>query len=291
MMIHALLAAAALVTGATLDAAASYPEGPLYSGGELLVAELGSDSVFAHRDGRKRLFFRQALCGPTALAPFGEGFVVLCHLSRELVIVDASGVPLRRIGMGEGGARFDDPNDCGADDLGGVYFSDPGRFAATAAASGEIWRLGPDGAVRRLASGLHYPNGVYFDQRSRRLLVSEHLARRILAFPVLKDGTLGEATVFADINRLTPQRGNYREAGPDGLEITPQGEVVVALYGEGRLLRLDQRGRLLGEVEVPFPYVTNVAFGRDGSGVAVGAFVNDQPPFLGAVLELRRVER
>jgi len=280
---------AALVLGDPIDQAASYPEGPLYTDQGLLVAEMGADTVYLHRDGAKRPFFRQAQCGPTAIAPYGAGYLVLCHLSREVVTIDRSGAPLRRLRAAADGSAFQDPNDCSADDRGGVYFSDPGLFSSLAPATGAIYRLDERGAVQRVAAGLRYPNGVHVDRAGRRLLVSEHLARRVLSFPIRPDGSLGEPALFADLDAVTAKRGAYREAGPDGLEITPSGEVVVAIYGEGRLLRFNRSGELLGELATPFAYVTNVAFQRNGEGVAVGAVDNVAPPFLGAVVSISPV--
>lgn len=286
-MIAALLAAA-VGLGAMLDDTSRYPEGPLYAQGRLYVAEMAADTVYRFENREKRPFFAQAGCGPTAIAPFGGGFVVLCHLGGALTVADAQGRPLRRITGGVNGPEFQDPNDCSADDRGGVYFSDPGVFSTSAPPTGRLWRLDAAGTAQIVASGLHYPNGVFFDAPRRRLLVSEHLARRVLAFPVRSDGSLGKAVVLADIDALAGRTGSYREAGPDGLEIGPDGVLYVALYGEGRVLRLTADGRLLGEISTPFAYVTNIAFAASGKrGVLVGAYVNDRAPFPGAVVGLQ----
>mgnify|MGYP003385893685 CR=1 FL=1 len=283
-MISLLLAAA--LTLIPLDEAAKYPEGPLWQGGKLYVAEMGADSVFIREGLEKRVFFRQRGCGPTAIAPYQNGFVVLCHLGHRLALIDAQGALLRNVESDSTGKPFDDPNDCFADAQGGVYFSDPGLFSKDSEANGEVYYLDARGKVRVVAADLRYPNGVYVDRARGRLLVSEHLARRVLAFPIRGAGQLGPAAVFADIEALTPQRGQYREAGPDGLERAPNGEILVALYGEGRLLRLNEDGKLLGEILVPAPFVTNMAFDGQGRGAVVGAFVNDLPPFLGGVWQI-----
>ena len=283
-MISLLLAAALTLT--PLDEAAKYPEGPLWQNGKLYVAEMGADSVYV-RDGKaKRVFFHQNGCGPTAIAPYQDGFVVLCHLGHRLALIDGQGAFLRNVERDSAGKPFDDPNDCFADAQGGIYFSDPGLFAKDAVAGGEVYYLDAHGAARVVAADLRYPNGVYVDRARGRLLVSEHLARKVLSFPILAAGRLGPPAVFADIEALTPQRGQYREAGPDGLERAPNGEILVALYGEGRVLRLDGEGKLLGEILVPAPFVTNMAFDGQGRGAVVGAFVNDLPPFLGGVWQL-----
>ncbi len=280
------LALAAAISLLPLDEAAKYPEGPLWSAGKLFVAEMGADAVYVREGRGKRAFFQQRGCGPTAIAPYGQGFLVLCHLGHRLVEVDQLGKAVRQIVADAEGRAFDDPNDCFADAYGGVYFSDPGVFSKDADAEGEVYYLDAAGAAHVVAANLRYPNGVYVDAGRKRLLVSEHLARRVLDFPISAPGKLGTRRVFADVEALTGQRGSYREAGPDGLERAPNGEIIVALYGEGRLLRLDSQGKLLGEILVPAPYVTNMAFDGAGRGVVVGAFVNDLPPYLGGVWQL-----
>lgn len=279
-------ALAAAITLSPIEEVAKYPEGPLWSQGKLYVAEMGADAVFVHEGQKKRAFFHERGCGPTAIAPYGKGFLVLCHLGHRLVAVDRQGEILKRIESDIDGRAFDDPNDCFADGEGGVYFSDPGVFSKDAEASGQVYYLDAFGNARVVAEGLRYPNGVYVDAARKRVLVSEHLARRVLEFPIMAAGKLGAKHVFADIEALTRQRGSYREAGPDGLERAPNGEIIVALYGEGRLLRLDGQGKLLGEILVPAPYVTNMAFDGAGHGVVVGSFVNDLPPYLGGVWQL-----
>jgi sugar lactone lactonase YvrE len=58
--------------------------------------------------------------------------------------------------------------------------------------------------------------------------------------------------------------------------------MVVAIYGEGRLLQIDRAGKLIGEIVVPTQYETNIAFGAPGA-VVVGAYDNANPPFPGEV--------
>jgi sugar lactone lactonase YvrE len=71
-------------------------------------------------------------------------------------------------------------------------------------------------------------------------------------------------------------------SGPDGLEFGPDGALYVAIYGEGRLLRLSPRGELLGVVDVPPRFVTNIAFGAHGVAIT-GTFDNEAPPYVGEV--------
>ena len=58
--------------------------------------------------------------------------------------------------------------------------------------------------------------------------------------------------------------------------------MIVSIYGEGRLLRIDRGGALKGEIKVPTQYETNIAFGAPGA-VVVGAHDNVNPPLRGEV--------
>lgn len=273
------------------DANAAYPEGPLFFQGGLLVAEMGADRVarFAPGEG-KRVFFADPGCGPTAVAPYADGLAVLCHLSRSIVRVDAQGTVLGRITQRMGGQPLSNPNDASADGRGGVFFSDPGRFSKDIPAEGALMRLGADGRVRMAARDLWYPNGVHVDRAAGFVYVSEHLAGKIWRYPMRRDGSLGARVLVLDVAPFLT--GRYREAGPDGLEIGPDGRLVVALYGEGKVLSMrlvGGRGPLARDVQtipVPMPYVTNVAFGPEGQAVVVGPRDNLNRPFPGVIMTL-----
>jgi sugar lactone lactonase YvrE len=269
-----------------LDRAASYPEGPLWDGSRVLVAEMGADRVSAYQGQAKSTLFQERGCGPTAIAAYGQGFLVLCHLRADVVAISRIGAVLRRWSRTDSGARLQNPNDATADGAGGVYFSDPGIFSRRAPVTGAVMHLSASGVLTQVAGGLWYANGVYFDAAGGRLLVSEHLRRRVLSFPVRADGSLGPSSVYVDINAAPPARGLpdvYPEAGPDGIERDRNGDIVVAIYGEGRLLRYRGDGRFIGEIPIGPRYVTNLAFGPTGQAVVTAPIVHDRPPFTGEV--------
>jgi gluconolactonase len=269
-----------------IDANADYPEGALWRDGKLHYTEMGADRVALIADGQKQIVWRERGCGPTSLAPWSSGLLVLCHRAAGLVALNASGAVARRWREDDAGVPLQNPNDSSADDSGGAYLSDPGVFSVDARVSGAILHLSAEGRLRRVAQNLRYPNGVFFDRAARALFVSEHLNRRILRFAVERDGSLGARTVFADFNVLTRRVGDYAEAGPDGLERGPDGDLYVCLYGEGRIVRLTPEGRLAKSIPVATPYLTNIAFGPDGEAYVTGAFENIAPPLRGQVERL-----
>lgn len=275
-------------TGALPDViAASYPEGPLSDGDRLYFAEMGADRVSVVEEGAARTFFTQPGCGPTAIAPYGEeDYVVLCHLGRRAVAVSAGGEEMRRWDADALGNALMDPNDASTDGRGGVYFSDPGVFSKNTEPHGRVLHLAADGLLRIVADRLWYPNGVYVDENGGQLYVSEHMARRVVRFEIRPDGDLGPSVTFvrlADAARSERYETPYEEAGPDGLEIGPNGELYVVVYGEGRVLRFARSGEYRGAIELTTRYATNITFLPDGTGVTTGSYTNTKPPFRGEV--------
>lgn len=264
----------------------SYPEGPLWREGALYYAEMGADRISVVREGRRSDFFRRPGCGPTALAPYGEGFLILCHIEGVIVAVDEAARVRFVKDRDDAGNAFRDPNDCHADGRGGVYFSDPGLFSRQTRAHGALVHIDAAGRVRRIAEALWYPNGVFVDVGRRQLYLSETFRRRVLRYDLGEDGGAGPPAIFFDLAAAPPQTRYARasrEAGPDGLEMAPNGELFVAIYGEGRVLRVDRDGRYRGALETAMQYVTNIAFRPDGAAWITGAFENETPPFPGEV--------
>jgi sugar lactone lactonase YvrE len=278
----------ALPAAVTLDAHAAYPEGPLHWLGAWHYAEMGADRISRlGPEGTKRTVFQQPGCGPTAIAPYRDGLLALCHFSGALVAFDSAGRETARFRATPNGRRLRNPNDASADGRGGVYLSDPGAFSREIAAEGVIFHLSAAGQLKPVASGLWYPNGVHVDVASGQLYVSEHLAGKVWRFRIGPNGALAERTLIADLrSHLTP--GGYAEAGPDGLEIGPDGRLYVALYGEGKVLALDlgQSPTRIEALPAPTVYVANLAFSPAGEAIALGPVDNLNPPFPGVVAVL-----
>ncbi len=141
-------------------------------------------------------------------------------------------------------------------------------------------------APTEVANTIHYPNGLTLSKDGKSLLVAEMLAGRIIAFVVRADGSLGERRVWARMQDLappTPHQDAYN--GPDGFKLGPDGNYYIAQNGSGRVLVVGEDRHLLRTIGVAAPFVTNIAFGRDGARTVfvTGAFDQWKPPYQGAV--------
>jgi gluconolactonase len=263
-----------------------YPEGLLWHGGRMMFTEMGADQVSVIENGEKRAFWRDAGCGPTSIARFGaSGFLVNCHIGRELVEVSADGAPGRRFRADAKGTPLQAPNASASDGQGGVFFSDSGIFHPLAPASGRVYHLTAAGIMTEIVGDIRYANGVAFEPSTRTLFVSEHLARRVLALTLNGDRRVVAAKVFADF-ALVPaaQSHSYPLAGPDGIALGT-GYVAVAEYGEARVHVFERGGRHLRTLKVDMPFVDTVSFDDAGNLYAGGAFQNTRPPFEGKVVK------
>lgn len=269
--------------GDRLDA--FYPEGPIFAGETVLFAEMHADRIVAWDEEGTRTFYESRGCGPTAIAPYKDGYAVLCHLTDEVHLVSADGRLIARLDKDAGGRGFVNPNDASADDHGGVYFSASGVFSRAAKPEGAVLYLDADGIIHRLAEHIHYANGVYFDKARRLLYVSEHLNGMILTYPEIAPGRLGRPAVFKNLAKEgISGRDGYPLTGPDGLETDAEGNLYAAVYGSGSLLIISPAGEILRRLDIAEPLITNVALSRDERSLVVtGSEFSRAKPFPGSV--------
>jgi gluconolactonase len=270
-----------------LDPNVQYPEGPLWRDGKLLYVEYAASNIKSWDGKRSTLYWHKDGCGASALIVFNDHLLVACYDANALVELDGAGKQVREIRADSTGRPFIGPNDFTTDGHGGIYFTASGSYDIKAPITGTVVHLKADGrTITEVANTVHYPNGLTLAKDQQHLLVAEMLAGRILSFPIVADGALGSRTVWARLQDLappTPHEDAYN--GPDGLKLGPDGHYYIAQNGSGRVLVVAEDKKLVRTIEVPTPYVTNMAFGPDGAGMVfvTGAFEQWKPPFPGVV--------
>ncbi|WP_435592558.1 SMP-30/gluconolactonase/LRE family protein [Nocardia sp. bgisy118] len=108
----------------------------------------------------------------------------------------------------------------------------------------EVVRIGLDGSVADVVTGVHWPNGLGFAPDGQTLYVCEYAESRVLA---VRDG---RTSVFA-----TAAIGEC-----DGLAVDADGGVWVALGSGGAIARFAPTGQLLDTIELPGTFVSSLAF-------------------------------
>ncbi|MDG2523847.1 2-dehydro-3-deoxy-6-phosphogalactonate aldolase [Stenotrophomonas sp. HITSZ_GD] len=117
----------------------------------------------------------------------------------------------------------------------------------------------PDPAqpARRVAEGLGVANGMVFSADGRTLFVVDTLARTLLAYPAdIAAGTLGEPRVVTDFLGVPGK--------PDGLAMSRQGRLWVAMWGGQAVVELAENGAVLRSIAIPAPHVGALCFGPAG---------------------------
>lgn len=271
-----------------VDAHAGYPEGPLWDQGRLLFVEYAGGDIKLWDGKQLKVYWRRDHCGPTGLIHFrADHILVACYDGNYLAELDAHGKEVRTISKDSSGKSFVGPNDFTSDGHGGIYFSASGVYDLKAPITGAVLHLSADGQdMREIANTIHYSNGLTLSKDGQHLLVAEMLAGRILSFPIQAHGTLGPRIVWARLQDLAPPTA-HEDAynGPDGVKLGSDGNYYIAQNGSGRVLVVNEEKKLVRMINVPTPYVTNVAFGPRAADTLyiTGAFEQWKPPFPGAV--------
>ena len=278
------------VQAETVSYPASYPEGPLWVGDTLYYAEMTADRISKIENGKRSDFWHGENCGPTAITQSGEkAFAIACHLGAKVLIVSRSGETMKEITHGTDGRALRNPNDINSQGGETVFFSDPGAFNSNAKASGRVYAIAGNGHTNLLHSGLRYPNGVAYHAATKRLYVSEHLAKRVWVFEVRSGGRVLSSNIFLEAGELFPE-GVEQDAytGPDGLRIDSDNSLYIAIYGAGLIVHRKADGAVR-YIRVPMKYVTSIALSGDRIAIT-GADDNRHRPYPGRVLVVDRLE-
>jgi sugar lactone lactonase YvrE len=97
----------------------------------------------------------------------------------------------------------------------------------------------PDGSARAVADGIAFPNGSVITPDGRTLLVGESMAARISAFDINTDGGLSNRREWAKLEGATV----------DGMCLDAEGAVWTACPYSGRVLRIQEGGKVVDEVK------------------------------------------
>lgn len=158
-------------------------------------------------------------------------------------------------------------NDIVVDGRGNAYVnSNDAPFGATAPpdgpATGRVYLAPADGPARLVADDLDFPNGMAVTPDNRTLVVAESYRRRLTAFDIEADATLGARRVFADLGAGTP----------DGICIDVDGAVWYADVPNRCCVRVREGGEVLHRVALGRGGFACILGGDDGRTLyAVGA--------------------
>jgi len=167
-------------------------------------------------------------------------------------------------------------NDLTTDAQGRIYVGSLGEVAIDndknpGRIPGGVYLIDTDGSARQVAAGISLVNGMGLSPDGSRLYVSDSLRPAVFAYDVdAETGDLGEETTFVA----------FEDGAPDGMALSDDGLVWVALAFTGSVVAYAPDGSLVARLEIPTRMVTSLTFGgRDASTlfVTTGAESEDDP--------------
>jgi gluconolactonase len=241
-----------------------FPEGPAFDrDGNLYVVEIAGGQISRIApEGRVSVFAKPG-GGPNG-ANFGpDGDLYVCNNGGFPGPTKEPGRIERIAPTGEvsvlvreiDGRPLDSPNDLGFDAFGNFYFSDPvwGPAGVRDAPPGSVCFCSASGEVKRLHTGLAFPNGISVSPDGCWLIVCETITNKLQRFAIHEPGVVGAPEVFADLGK---------GAGPDGFAYDAEGNLLCCGFGSGKIHVFSPAGGdRVDEIVFDDPMVTNVCFG------------------------------
>lgn len=148
------------------------------------------------------------------------------------------------------------PNDIAIDSEDRLYASDPNWKDNT----GSIWRVDLNGKVTLLEDNMGTANGIEVSSDDKTLYVNESVQRKVWAYDLSSDGQVSNKRLLIE----------FPDFGLDGMRCDTKGNLYIARYGKGTIIKVSPDGKILKEITLTGKNPSNVAFGgKDGCTVYV----------------------
>ncbi len=259
-------------------------EGPLYFEGNLYYVGWVSNTL-SRWDGKTTTVLNSAPgCSHNGLAlTKRRTFLLACTDEHGAILeIDLTGKELRRWEADDKGTNFDGGiNDVVVTANGGAYATLFGHFLEKpTTVIGKIFYLAPNAENwMEVANDLNYANGIGVSPDQKTLYVSQTVGNAILKFNINPDGTLNERANFALLNLLTKNKSDSWWIGPDSMKIDRDGNLYVAQWCGGKVLKISPTGKLLHVFPIAAgDGTTNVAFGEDEKELFVTVVKDPKDP-------------
>jgi sugar lactone lactonase YvrE len=272
------------------------PEGPLYVDGNLYYVGWISNTL-SKWDGKTTVVLNSTPgCGHNGLALTKQKtFMIACIDHGAILEVDMTGKQLRRWDADSNGKKFDGGiNDIVVTPTGGAYATVFGpNTPLPTSVIGRILYLAP-GAQKwvEVADDLDYANGIGISLDQKTLYVTETVGNCIKKFTINKDGSLSNRSNFVLLNLLAKNKNESWWIGPDSMKIDKKGNIYVAQWFGGKILKLSPDGKLLHIFDIAAgDGTTNVAFGAGERELYVTVVKDpNDPQAKGGVVKVTNVE-
>jgi gluconolactonase len=273
------------------------PEGPLYIDGNLYYVGWVSNTL-SKWDGKTTTVLNHTPgCGHNGLALTKQKtFLLACTEEHGAILeLDLTGKQLRRWDADKDGKPFEGGiNDIVVTANGGAYATVFGPYKdLPTSVVGKIVYLAPGGEKWvEVADDLNYANGIGVSADQSTLYVSETVGNCMLKFKINADGSLTNRSNFALLNLLTKNKVESWWLGPDSMKVDSKGDIYVAQWFGGKVLKISPEGKLLHVFEIAAgDGTTNVAF-SEGEKELYVTVVKDpkDPQAKGSIVKIANVK-
>lgn len=165
------------------------------------------------------------------------------YVNHNVLKVDASS---KNITVFAHNDDMNQPNDIAITKRGALFASDPNW----AKSSGKLWRINSDGSTQLLEDGMGTTNGVAVNNANTKLYVNESVQRIIWQYDLDSDLNISNKQLLI----------KFDDHGLDGMRIDNQGNLFVARYGAGVVLKVSPAGKVIQTFKLKGQHPTNVAF-------------------------------
>ena len=253
-----------------LAAGLKFPEGPALSSDGHFLYFVNCDSAAVSRIDLKRDKFEYEW----ATLPDGgkgngstmgvDGFLYVAdYAAKRIVRINTASKQITTVvDQNEAGGALRGPNDLVFDKKGGLYFTDPaGSWDEPV---GAVYYAAPGTReVSKIADGLRFPNGIALSPDGLTLYVVISPEHTIIAIDLTPNGVVppGGHRVFATVSDKN---------GGDGMRFSKDGDLYVAVFGEGVVVKIDPAGTIVERYRVNAgKNITNLCFSKDGKSIYV----------------------
>ncbi|ABW00929.1 SMP-30/gluconolactonase/LRE family protein [Caldivirga maquilingensis] len=207
---------------------------------------------------------------PSCIALNSDGNLVVTIKNKVILVNPNNGVILKTLANVDEGAdnRF---NDCRCDPFGRLvagtmYMPMPRKPQAS------LYIIDHDLSVRRLLSGVMVSNGLTWSLDGSIMYYIDSPTRRVAVYGY--DVKHGELTGLRDVIDLSNLQGN-----PDGMTIDSSGYLWIALWGGGRVIRVNPFNKtIINSITVNARYTSSCTFGGGDLSTLFISTAMGEPP-------------
>jgi sugar lactone lactonase YvrE len=234
-------------------------ESPRWHDGRLWFSDWGAGEIIAvDPQGRREIVLRLKSF-PFSFGWAPDGRMLIVNETRILRL-EPGGALTRLVDLsGLCDKRW---NEIVVDGRGVAYVNNVGfDFPGGDFAPGILALATPDGALRRAAGGVAFPNGMAVTPDNATLILAESYGKKLTAFDIAVDGSLSNQRLWADLG----------DGVPDGICIDAEGAVWYADVPNKRCRRVREGGKVLQTVNVDRGCFACALGGADGKTLFVVA--------------------